>query len=53
MAEATLRFFDREFDLDIVEIMPDLPYPFPRRSVHESDDYGTRAARWWCRKESA
>ena len=32
MAEATLRFFDQEFDLDIVKIMPDLPYPFPRLS---------------------
>ena len=39
MAEATLRFFDREFDLDIVKIMPDLPYPFPRRGVHEPEDW--------------
>lgn len=40
MAEATLRFFDQEFDLDIAKIMPDLPYPFPRRSVHDPDDWG-------------
>src|SRR5436309_5364948 len=39
MAEATLRFFDQEFDLDIVKIMPDLPYPFPRRGVHEPEDW--------------
>ncbi len=39
MAEETLRFFDREFDLDIVKIMPDLPYPFPRRSIRDPDDW--------------
>ena len=39
MAEATLRFFDQEFDLDIVKIMPDLPYPFPRQGVREPDDW--------------
>jgi len=39
MAEATLRFFDQEFDLDIVKVMPDLPYPFPRRSIHEPEDW--------------
>lgn len=39
MAEATLRFFDTEFDLDIVKVMPDLPYPFPRRSVREPEDW--------------
>lgn len=33
LAEATLRFFDQTFDLDIVKVMPDLPYPFPRRSI--------------------
>ncbi|HAX23684.1 MAG TPA: uroporphyrinogen decarboxylase, partial [Chloroflexi bacterium] len=27
MAEATLEFFEAEFDLDILKIMPDLPYP--------------------------
>ncbi len=39
MAEATLRFFDQEFDLDIVKIMPDLPYPFPRHAVHAPEDW--------------
>ena len=33
MAEATLRFFDDEFDLDLAKVMPDLPYPFPQRSI--------------------
>lgn len=39
MAEATLEFFEAEFDLDILKIMPDLPYPFPRRSVRTPDDW--------------
>jgi uroporphyrinogen decarboxylase len=39
MAAATLRFFDQEFDLDIVKIMPDLPYPFPRRAIHDPEDW--------------
>jgi uroporphyrinogen decarboxylase len=39
MAEATLRFFDQEFDLDIVKIMPDLPYPFPRRAIREPEEW--------------
>jgi uroporphyrinogen decarboxylase len=39
MAEATLRFFDEEFDLDIAKIMPDLPYPLPRKSIHAIDDW--------------
>jgi uroporphyrinogen decarboxylase len=39
MAEATLCFFDREFDLDIVKIMPDLPYPFPRGGVRAPEDW--------------
>jgi uroporphyrinogen decarboxylase len=39
MAEATLQFFDEEFDLDILKIMPDIPYPFPRKSIHEPDDW--------------
>ena len=39
MAEATLRFFDGEFDLDIAKVMPDIPYPFPRRSIAEVDDW--------------
>ncbi len=39
LAEATLRFFDETFDLDIAKVMPDLPYPFPRRSVQTIDDW--------------
>ena len=41
MAEATYRFFQTSFDLDIVKIMPDLPYPFPRRSIRASADWHT------------
>jgi uroporphyrinogen decarboxylase len=39
MAEATLRFFDEEFDLDIAKVMPDIPYPFPRKSIASVDDW--------------
>ncbi len=39
MAEATYNFFDAEFDLDILKIMPDLPYPFPRKSIHHAEDW--------------
>jgi uroporphyrinogen decarboxylase len=39
MAELTVSFFDEEFDLDIVKIMPDLPYPFPRGGVRSPDDW--------------
>jgi uroporphyrinogen decarboxylase len=39
MAEATLRFFDDEFDLDIAKVMPDIPYPFPRKSISSVDDW--------------
>ena len=39
MADATLRFFDEEFDLDIAKVMPDLPYPFPHQSVRTIDDW--------------
>jgi len=39
MAEATLRFFVEEFDLDIAKIMPDIPYPFPKKSIHEVNDW--------------
>ena len=35
LAEATLRFFDDTFDLDIIKVMPDIPYPFPQRSITE------------------
>lgn len=39
LAEATLAFFDEEFELDIAKIMPDLPYPFPRGAIKEIDDW--------------
>lgn len=39
MAEATLRFFDEEFDLDIAKVMPDIPYPFPKKSISEPNDW--------------
>ena len=39
MAEATLRFFDDEFDLDIAKVMPDLPYPFPKKSIASVEDW--------------
>ena len=29
LAEMTMEFFRTKFDLDIVKIMPDLPYPYP------------------------
>ena len=49
LAEATFNFFEATFDLDILKIMPDIPYPFPRRSVTKPDDWlliePTRSAR--------
>jgi uroporphyrinogen decarboxylase len=39
MAEATLQFFDEEFDLDIAKVMPDLPYPFPKKSISSINDW--------------
>jgi uroporphyrinogen decarboxylase len=39
LAEATLRFFDETFDLDVAKVMPDLPYPFPRRSIQTANDW--------------
>lgn len=39
LAELTYDFFVRRFDLDIVKLMPDLRYPFPRRAVVELDDW--------------
>jgi uroporphyrinogen decarboxylase len=35
LADATYDFFERAFDLDILKIMPDIPYPFPRRSISQ------------------
>jgi uroporphyrinogen decarboxylase len=39
LAQSTLRFFDETYDLDIIKIMPDIPYPFPKRSVREVDHW--------------
>ncbi|MBV9614087.1 MAG: hypothetical protein JO031_01370 [Ktedonobacteraceae bacterium] len=36
LATYTLEFFRQKFDLDIVKIMPDLPYPPPATSVTEA-----------------
>jgi uroporphyrinogen decarboxylase len=33
MAELTMEFFRKKFDLDIVKIMPDLPYPAPDHNI--------------------
>ena len=33
MAELTMEFFRKKFDLDIVKIMPDLPYPTPEQPI--------------------
>ena len=37
MAQMTMEFFRQKFDLDIVKIMPDLPYPEPSTSLVEAD----------------
>lgn len=39
LARQTANFFIREYDLDIVKIMPDLPYPFPHKSIQSIDDW--------------
>jgi len=39
MAELTMEFFRKQFDLDIVKIMPDLPYPAPEQPT-------TQASQW-------
>lgn len=39
LAELTLDFFDRQFDLDICKIMPDLPYPFPRKAIRDANGW--------------
>ena len=44
MAEATLRFFDDEFALDIAKVMPDLPYPFPKKSISSVERLATDRA---------
>jgi uroporphyrinogen decarboxylase len=39
LAEATAEFFDFEYELDIAKIMPDIPYPFPAKSVTEPHEW--------------
>jgi uroporphyrinogen decarboxylase len=39
LAEATLEFFVDDFDLDIVKIMPDIPYPFPHNVIDTPEDW--------------
>lgn len=39
MAELTLEFFRRKFDLDIVKIMPDLRYPAPEPAITQAADW--------------
>lgn len=39
LAEATAEFFDFEYELDIAKLMPDIPYPFPAKSVSDPHDW--------------
>jgi uroporphyrinogen decarboxylase len=39
LANATYRFFQETFDLDILKVMPDIPYPFPRKSIRSAEDW--------------
>ena len=41
MAELTLEFFRRKFDLDLVKIMPDLRYPAPASAITQAADWAT------------
>ena len=38
-AEETYSFFVEKFDLDIIKVMPDIPYPFPRRSIRQPEEW--------------
>lgn len=44
MAELTLDFFRKTFDLDIVKIMPDLPYPAPEHPITLADQWSSLPA---------
>src|SRR5215472_16074665 len=37
LAEATFEFFVQKFDLDIVKVMPDLPYPEPAHPLVDAE----------------
>ncbi len=39
LAELTMEFFRQKFDLDIVKIMPDLPYPAPQPGITQPDQW--------------
>lgn len=39
LADATLEFFDEEFELDIMKIMPDIAYPFPYGTIRKPEDW--------------
>lgn len=39
LSRQTYDFFVENYDLDIVKIMPDLPYPFPHNSIRTIDDW--------------
>jgi uroporphyrinogen decarboxylase len=41
MAELTLEFFREKFDLDIVKIMPDLPYPAPEQTIRQASQWSS------------
>src|SRR5579884_696696 len=37
LADFTMEFFRQKFDLDIVKIMPDLPYPSPADPIQDAE----------------
>ncbi|GCE03861.1 uroporphyrinogen decarboxylase family protein [Dictyobacter aurantiacus] len=39
LAEETFEFFKSKFDLDIVKIMPDLPYPEPEEAISDVSQF--------------
>ena len=41
MAELTMEFFRKKFDLDIVKIMPDLPYPEPQQTFKFANQWSS------------
>jgi uroporphyrinogen decarboxylase len=41
MAELTMEFFRKKFDLDIVKIMPDLLYPPPEQTITQSNQWSS------------
>src|SRR6266702_6993962 len=41
MAELTIEFFRKKFDLDIVKIMPDLPYPAPEQTIMRANQWSS------------